>query len=185
MLHTGSIVARALIRQSRLVEELMRAAYDDGVTHAGGTPRIDERERAIQRIAAFYQPAIVRWHNELLGIVNTGGGAAAVHAWFQSNGYRAEQQMEGALWAAAEAGYADGAPQRERVYWELDDSVDRHCDDCVDFADASPYPGSWALPATPGDGTSRCGSRCRCFITSHPYPGQRSPRARSYHQLRR
>lgn len=56
------------------------------------------------------------------------------------------------------------------MLWILDESVDDHCDSCLEFADGGPYSdpdddveGADPLPAFPGDGTD-CLTNCRCTL---------------------
>ena len=58
-------------------------------------------------------------------------------------------------------GQVDGSPEFVKIYWILREA--KHCDDCIRYADRSPYTKK-TLPAVPRDGNSRCLSNCQCFL---------------------
>lgn len=80
---------------------------------------------------------------------------------------RARQYGAGAS-AAFYRGWLAMLPPNARIWWEL--SVAEHCQDCLDFADGSPYrkPGLTPnpLPTLPGNGDSRCLGNCKCKLVA-------------------
>jgi hypothetical protein len=70
-------------------------------------------------------------------------------------------------WSGEASGYAEAADaDGQLLQWQLDDSVEHHCDDCLSLATMPPLPLSeW--PCQPGDGTSACSTGCRCNLESY------------------
>lgn len=85
---------------------------------------------------------------------DTGHSDAQVAAWAVG--------LAGVVWSIYQRGKRDGgtAAGIEQWNWKLNPEAS-HCDDCIAFADDSPYTDA-TKPGDPGDGCSACGGRCRC-----------------------
>lgn len=73
--------------------------------------------------------------------------------------------IDGLLWSASELGYGAAVTRAgRRLYWNLDPAAE-HCEDCPALAAGSPYRSVAEIGGTPGSGVSKCGARCRCYLT--------------------
>ena len=65
--------------------------------------------------------------------------------------------------SSASLGFVDGSEQEEEFYWDMNGSVEAHCQDCPYLEANSPYMKD-TLYATPRDGSTPCLSNCRCRL---------------------
>ncbi len=165
-----------IVRQTAALQAAYDDAFADGAAQA--CEELDDEEfecpdtdellardsDARRRILAFYGRAITKQAGELAVLVANGMSADLIAARIRDIERRIQQQIEGLVWTASERGYAVVTSRSGRgIDWILDDGA-QHCGQCPGLAAGSPYASVNDLPALPGDGSTDCGSRCRCHL---------------------
>lgn len=138
-------------------------------------PQSDRMRSALQ----FYAPSVAKMaHEALLAYQKPTASTARLDEqdlanWQNGVDTRIGLQAE-IVWVALNDGYTDAGGKDVAIpwlglYWILGLVKTMHCADCPEIAAGSPYdppgtPGGKTIYQSPGDGQTRCGAGCKCWL---------------------